>query len=1041
MTRFRILGPLEVLTGQDWTSIGASKWRAILACLLLNTGQIVSTDTLIDELWGEAPPSRATNLISIYVLRLRRLIGDTDGRVLVTRAPGYQLRLGDDDLDVQRFGILMSQGRQALTAGDPERAARLLADSLALWRGKALTDVPPSAFVEAEAERLDELWLAATELRIEADLGCGRYRDVIPELRRLLADRQLKEQLWLLLMRALDGAGRRAEALGAYEQARTVIADQLGVDPGPEIQQLFHRLLTGDMKPAAAPAAGKKEPPAGGARKKRARAAPDSGRELSVSGLDNGRAPLTSGIAQMAGAGRDPGPAGRGAGGPDAASGPAGTISIGTVETDDAADEAAPAPQPPEAGPMQLPAGIADFTGRELHVKQLYNLLSAGRSDDNPGAVPLALVAGAGGLGKTTLAIHAAHRMRSHYPDGQLYVDLLGAGPRPLAPADVLARCLRDLGVEGAKIPVSEEQRAALYRTRLNGRRMLIVLDNARDAAQVRPLLPGSSACAVIVTSRSRLSDLVGGRLVHLDVLDDSEALALFSRIVGPERTAAEPDATAELLVACAGLPLAIRISAARLAARSGWTIRALADRIGDEHRRLDELRVGDLAVRASFEVSFASLPAQVAPGGVAPARAFRMLGLWQGPSIGLGAAAALLGEPEDKVADALEFLVDGHLLESPGPDRYSFHDLLRVYAAERAHAEETAEDRERAVRRILSWYLHSAAAADIVIAPRRDRVPAEPLEAGCRPHRFADVDSALGWCDTERASIVAATSQAADQGMVNTAWQLPVLLFAAFIRWGNWAEILATHRIALACARQAQDRRAEAWVLTNLGEALGRQHSDEAIGHLEQALAIRRDIGDRVAESLTANNLADVYYLLRGPTAALGHFERALRLQREIGHRNGEAIALNNLGEAYLDLGRLNEAIDCFEQARSIFTSINATYGTGHVLHNLGRIYLVLGRSDDAFTCLREALAIHRSNGDRFNQAWTLKSFGDAHRSVGHFDDAHAAWGQALVIFEQLGDDALAAEVRSLLGASGGRDPTPEAAPAVTAPGPSAGS
>jgi hypothetical protein len=255
---------------------------------------------------------------------------------------------------------------------------------------------------------------------------------------------------------------------------------------------------------------------------------------------------------------------------------PPGSIALGTVETGDVVSETAPAPAEP--GPMQLPADISDFTGRKQHVSQLCDLLSASRAGENPGAVPVALIAGAGGLGKTTLAIHAAHRMRTEYPDSQLYVDLLGAGPQPLAVADVLARFLRDLGEKSAEIPASEEERAALYRTRLNGRRTLVVLDNARDAAQVRPLLPGSASCAVIVTSRSRLSDLVGGGLVHLDVLEDSEALALFSRIVGTGRAAAEPDATAELLVACAGLPLAIRICAARLAARDRWTIRWQAD-------------------------------------------------------------------------------------------------------------------------------------------------------------------------------------------------------------------------------------------------------------------------------------------------------------------------------------------------------------------------------------------------------------------------------------------------------------------------------
>ena len=249
--RFRILGPLEVQTADGWVPIGAAKWRAVLARLLLGGGQIVSTDTLIHELWGDNPPARAPNLVSIYVLRLRRFIGDHDGRVLKTRSPGYQLVLGRDDLDTQRFGILMSDGREALTVGDPRRAAGVLADSLALWRGKALADIPLSTFIEAEAERLDELRFAALELRIEADIACGRHRDVIPELRRLLADQQLREELWLLLMRALDGAGRRAEALGVYDQARQVISDELGVDPGRTMQKLFRELLTADLSGAA----------------------------------------------------------------------------------------------------------------------------------------------------------------------------------------------------------------------------------------------------------------------------------------------------------------------------------------------------------------------------------------------------------------------------------------------------------------------------------------------------------------------------------------------------------------------------------------------------------------------------------------------------------------------------------------------------------------------------------------------------------------------------------------------------------------------
>jgi DNA-binding SARP family transcriptional activator/Tfp pilus assembly protein PilF len=1011
--RFRILGPLEVQTGQDWTAIGASKWRAVLACLLLNAGQIVSTDTLIDELWGNDPPAKAANLISIYVLRLRRLIGDTEGRVLVTRAPGYQLRLDDDDLDAQQFATLMSQGRQALAAGDPERAAMLLADSLTLWRGRALADVPLSAFVAAEAGRLEELRLAATELRIEADLACGRHRLVVPELRRLLADQQLKEELWLLLMRALDGAGRRAEALGAYEQARNVIADQLGVDPGREMQQLFQQLLSADVQPA--PPAEKKHGPVAG--RQRARVPPrEPGTDVAATELDDAGPLLPSGPVPASEAEHGPGPP-AGAAGPGS-SGPPGSISLGTVDTSQIAHGALPppAPQPAEPGPTQLPADISDFTGREYHVKQLCDLLSAGRSDDNPGAVPVALVAGAGGLGKTTLAIHAAHRMRPAYPDGQLYVDLLGASPQPLAPADALARFLRDLGVDGAKVPVSQEERAALYRTRLTGRRMLVVLDNARDAAQVRPLLPGSAACAVIVTSRSRLPDLVGGSLVHLDVLDDSEALTLFSRIVGAERAAAEPDATAELLVACAGLPLAIRICAARLAARSGWTIRTLADRISDSRRRLDEMKVGDLAVRASFEVSFSSLPAAVSPGGVSPARAFRMLGVWRGSSIGLSAAAALLGEPADKVADALEFLVDTHLLESPGPDRYSFHDLLRFYAAERADAEEPEQARQDATHRIVAWYLHTSSAANAIVEAQRDSVPLDPMPQGCSPLTFKDIGSALEWCQQERANLVAATRQAAEQGLHNIAWKLPVAVLGCFNRLGYRAEWLASHLVALNSAQLASDRQAEAWVLNNLGMVCIQQRMDDAIGYFERALAIYRELGDRRGEAHVANNLADAYLQLERPDDALEPLKRALVLQVEVGNRYGEGVTLNNLGEAYLDLGRLDEAIESIQQASSIFAEINTLRGKGYAVHNLGRAYLGLGRSDEAVACFGQALAIRQAAGDRHSQAVTLLFLGRAQRRIGMLDKVRQSWADALAIFDELEDEARAAQVRAEL-------------------------
>ena len=425
---FRILGPLEAWDGEQWAQVSAPKWRALLAALLLSPGRPVAIGQLVDELWGDSPPARAGNLVSLYAYRLRRLIGDAGGRVLVTRAPGYQIMLSPGDLDAESFARLVAAGRAALAGDDPARAADLLGAALDLWRGPALADVPATSLVAAEADRLEESRVQALELRLEADLGCGRHDEAAPELRRLLADHPLREGLWGLLMRALSGAGRQAEALEAYAQAREVIADELGVDPGPDLQQLYQDILNADAASSA--------------------------------GMTGARA----------------------------------------------ASRAAPA----HPAPAQLPADIPDFTGRAGQVEELRGLLSPdGQAPGSPGAVPVMLVVGSGGLGKTALAVHVAHLLAGRFGDGQLYANLRGA-TEPVDSGEVLARFLRDLGVDGARVPVEAEERAAQFRTRLAGRQVLIVLDDARDAAQVRPLLPGSASCSVLVTARWAMPELVG---------------------------------------------------------------------------------------------------------------------------------------------------------------------------------------------------------------------------------------------------------------------------------------------------------------------------------------------------------------------------------------------------------------------------------------------------------------------------------------------------------------------------------------------------
>src|SRR5216683_2389006 len=565
---FRILGSLEVRTREGWCGIGAPKWRALLGALLLRPGQVVSTERLIDELWGDNPPPGARKLVSGYVLRLRRMIDDPDGRVLVTRSPGYQLLVARCDLDAGLFEDLLAARGKALAREDAGHAAGLLAEALALWRGAALADVPQGPLVSAEADRLEELRLTALELRIEADLACGCDTGVIAELRRLTAEHPLRERLWGELMRALHGSGRPAEALEVYAHAREVIAQELGADPGPDLQQLHQRILTGEPSPTAESSPGE------------------------------------------------------------------GDFTV--------ADAAGP------VVPRQLPAAVRDFTGRAGELGKLTGLLHSA------GTVVIAAVSGTAGVGKTALAVHWAHRVVGRFSDGQLYVNLRGFEPSgmPMTPAEAIRGFLDAFHVPAERIPVGLDAQAALYRSLLAGKRMLVVLDNARDTAQVRSLLPGSPGCLVVVTSRAQLTGLAaaeGAELITLDLLSEAEACQLLADRVGADRVAAQPQAAAVLAGLCARLPLALAVAAARAASRPGFSLAVAAAELRDARRRLDVLDTGDPAtgVRAVFSWSYQQLSV---PAGWM----FRLLGVHPGPDISAPAAASLAGFTRDQARQAL---------------------------------------------------------------------------------------------------------------------------------------------------------------------------------------------------------------------------------------------------------------------------------------------------------------------------------------------------------------------------------------------------
>jgi DNA-binding SARP family transcriptional activator/Flp pilus assembly protein TadD len=664
--------------------------------------------------------------------------------------------------------------------------------------------------------------------------------------------------------------------------------------------------------------------------------------------------------------------------------------------------------------PTQLPADLGDFTGRADQVKVLGEMLAT--VEWPSGAVVVSSVTGTGGIGKSSLVVHAGHRFRALFPDGQLWFCLRGSGARPVEPGEVLARFLRDLGEDPAGIPAGEDERAARFRSVVADRQLLIVLDDARDAAQVRPLLPGTSGCAVLVTSRSPLADLPGARSIMLGALPANQALELLATIIGIDRASAEPDAAISVVELCAGLPLALRIAGARLAARPHWRVRDLADRLSDAASRLDELVVGDLSVRASFAVSYGNLPA-VGGGEVDPARAFRLLGLWSGLDIGVPAAAALFGVTDQAAERALETLLDSHLLQ-PGwsARRYRLHDLLRVYAAERAGEEEPQAGRDDAVRRLVTWYLQTAHAAAHILEPQIQRIPLTTNDSLVRSLNFDTYQRALQWCETERTNLVAAIRQAAQHGLHALAWQLPLTL-RRFFRLGKyWTDWIVTFQIALASARVLGERGGEGLILFSLGEPytdLGRM--DEAIDHLRDALTIHREIGDRRAEARTLSNLGVNYGMLGRFAESVNLLHQALAIHRDIGNRYNEAIVLENIGEALRGLRKFDEAVDHLQQALVVHGDIGDRYNQGSTLTTLGDVYQDLQLDEKATHYYEQALSIRRSLGDRGGEASTLIGLGHALHRLNRTGEAREAWRQAHSILADIGDPR-AADVEARL-------------------------
>jgi tetratricopeptide (TPR) repeat protein/transcriptional regulator with XRE-family HTH domain len=654
----------------------------------------------------------------------------------------------------------------------------------------------------------------------------------------------------------------------------------------------------------------------------------------------------------------------------------------------------------PAGRPAQVPADIAEFTDRTEQVKVLTELLApAGQS------VRIAVVTGPGGVGKSALAIHVAHRLVEEFGDGQLFVELQGSSGQPAATSDLLARMLRQLGMADEAIPADVTERAAEFRTRMASRAMLLVLDDARDAAQIRPLMPGSASSAVIVTSRGWLAELEGSRALALGSLADPDAFALFASICGPGRVAQEPEATDQVLAACGGLPLAIRIAAARLVSRPAWDVATLASRLRDERQRLSELAIGDLAIRASFAVSYATLPACADPARSA-GRAFRLLGLWPGADLSLPAAAALLGITVESASEVLERLVDVHLLETPAAHQYRFHDLIAVFAAECAQEDEPLVSREQAITRLLLWYLHTTerALTELEIWSRDgfSLIPVSRAEGEMTPLDFASHDIAARWCDRERANVVTAVTLAARHGLHDLCSQLAESAWLSFMRspWGGWIQVLEH---GLASASAIGDHVAQAWLHTYLGIALITLHGEPlaAIDHFDQALPLGQAAGDRQCEAIATANLGIAYKMLERYDDAIASLERALLILS--GTKRERGVILMNLGSAYLEAGQLDLGTERMEEALATIGNAGDPRGASLGQSLLADAYRQLGRLAEAISSAELALEISQRVHDEYHEATAWYTLGQVRAELGEVDQARSCLSRAFELADRL--------------------------------------
>ncbi|MFE4024031.1 tetratricopeptide repeat protein [Streptomyces sp. NPDC059101] len=671
----------------------------------------------------------------------------------------------------------------------------------------------------------------------------------------------------------------------------------------------------------------------------------------------------------------------------------------------------------------QLPTDLATFTGRREELARL--IAAATQHHDRSGAntVVISAVEGMAGVGKTQLAIHAAHKLvrAGHFTDVQLHVNLRGFDPElpPADPSAVLEAFLRQLGVAAQQIPESRDERAAMYRDRMRDRRALVLLDNAATEDQVRDLIPAGPTCLVLITSRRSLAGLDGATPHLIDTFTETEALDLLTRIAGHDRVAAEPEAAARAIEYCDRLPLALALTAARLRSRPAWSLAELADRM--QAGRLEAISAGGRAIRPVFDASYQALPDRAQ-------QVFRLIGLHPGPDFSAAAAAALAGITASEAAEVLELLLDEHLLQQKRSGRFELHDLLRAYANEQTNTIDPDQERRAAVHRMLDHYVHTAHDAALLVERGRDPLNLPPPQPGVSLEHFADHERALAWFTTEHAVLLNAAGHAAATGFHAHTWQLAHALTTYLDRRGNWHDLAAVGNTAIDAADRLADPLGKA-IARNIVARAHRRHGnyEAAQHHLRHALDLFRRIGNLGGQADTYIELARVKAWQSPPAIAeaLTLARQAHALYQSRGHRLGQAQTLTAIGWSHARLGDYAQALACCRQALPVLEEFDDRERQAHAWDSIAYAHSYLGQHSQAAACYRRALDLCRDLGDRPLEADILNRFGDAHHAAHHPDAAHDAWQHALDILTEL-DHPYAARIRGKLALYGDRRENP---------------